>query len=374
MIIEIQKLVIKEQLDHAVKGVSSKITIPILGGVKFEVTDKGLTLTGSDTETVIQMFIPSEQFKTIEKGSIVLEKGDLEKTIAKMPNEIIRIQTESNLNTIFSAKKAELQLMGMNATEYPDYSVDADDEQIIINGEVLKNLIKQTHFAASDKEDTPILKGTVISVNEGVIQFLTCDRHRLAKVRENIETDVEKSMVVSTSCLINLSKIINGKDEIAITAKSGAEGVTQVNFTSSDMMFVARVLSGSYPDTSKLIPERFTEIFTINRVQLISSLELAKITTDGGKTNVAKFQFSKNELIVSSKNEKGQMKESLDVENLNGNDFIFSANAEYILSALKAVESEFVKINATGAMNPIVITPEEDDNVLFLVLPYRTTN
>jgi DNA polymerase-3 subunit beta len=373
MIIEIHKMVIKEQLDHAVKGVSSKNTIPILSGIKFEVSHNGLTLTGSDTETVIQMFIPSEQFTTIEKGSIVLEKGDLEKIIAKMPNELIRIQTEGNLNTIFSAKKAELQLMGMDAEEYPNYTIEADDKKIVVNGEVLKNLIGQTHFAASIKEETPILKGTVISVGDGEIQFLTCDRHRMARVREAIETDVERSMVVSTSCLISLSKIINGKDEITITARNGDEGVNQVNFLTDNMMFVARVLAGTYPDTSKLIPDSFSKVFTIHRAQLISSLELAKITTDGGKTNVARFQFNGNELIISSKNEKGKMKESLDVENSTGEEFTFSANAEYILSALKAIESEFVKFKALDPMKPIIITPEADEDILHLCLPYRTT-
>lgn len=372
MIIEIQKSIIQEQLAHAAKGVSSKITIPILSGVKFDVTDRGLKLTGSDTETVIQMFIPAEQFTIIETGSIVLEKGDLEKIISKMPNEIIRIQTDK-LVAIFTSKKAELQLMGMDAEEYPNFSNGANDEQFSLSGETLKNMIKQTQFAASTSETTPILTGTVISIEEGVIQFMTCDRHRLAKVREPIETEVEKNMVVATACLVNLSKIINGKDEITITAISGAEGINQVIFTTPDMMFVARVLSGAYPDTTKLIPDTFEEKFTSKRMQLIDSLERAKITTDG-KTSIARFQFSKNELTISSKNEAGQMKESLDIENESGNDFVFSANADYLLSALKVIESEYVKLNATGAMNPIVITPEADDAILQLILPYRTTN
>lgn len=50
-------------LNDVMKAVSSKTTIPILTGLKLEVTKEGLYLTGSDSDITIQTFIPVEKME-----------------------------------------------------------------------------------------------------------------------------------------------------------------------------------------------------------------------------------------------------------------------------------------------------------------------
>ena len=84
---EVMRDSLLEGLNDVMKAVSSKTTIPILTGLKLEVSTKGLYITGSDSDITIQTFIPTEKngeqiIKVTETGSIVLQ--------ARVFNEIVR--------------------------------------------------------------------------------------------------------------------------------------------------------------------------------------------------------------------------------------------------------------------------------------------
>lgn len=73
--------IVRDQLINALndvmKAVSSKTTIPILTGIKIDVTNEGIYLTGSDSDITIQTFIPAENngeqiIEINSTGSIVL--------------------------------------------------------------------------------------------------------------------------------------------------------------------------------------------------------------------------------------------------------------------------------------------------------------
>ena len=47
-------------LNDVMKAISQKVAIPILTGIKIEVDEKGMTMTGSDSDITICTFIPAE--------------------------------------------------------------------------------------------------------------------------------------------------------------------------------------------------------------------------------------------------------------------------------------------------------------------------
>ena len=59
----IKKNIILEQLTNVSKAISLKNIIPILNGIKFELTKEGLTLTASDSDLTIESFIPEDKIE-----------------------------------------------------------------------------------------------------------------------------------------------------------------------------------------------------------------------------------------------------------------------------------------------------------------------
>ena len=56
----ISRNVLEESLNIVSKAVTNKTPIAVLTGIKFDLDERGLTLTGSDTDLSISTFIPVE--------------------------------------------------------------------------------------------------------------------------------------------------------------------------------------------------------------------------------------------------------------------------------------------------------------------------
>ena len=71
----IKKEVLMEALNKVSKAISSRNVIPVLAGIKFDLTNKKLVLTASDNDITIQTFINSDDeqiIKVKEEGSIII--------------------------------------------------------------------------------------------------------------------------------------------------------------------------------------------------------------------------------------------------------------------------------------------------------------
>ena len=70
----IKKEILLENLNKVSHAVSTKNVIPVLAGIKFDLTKKGLTLLASDNDIDIKVFIDKKYIDNIEQeGSIVIQ-------------------------------------------------------------------------------------------------------------------------------------------------------------------------------------------------------------------------------------------------------------------------------------------------------------
>ena len=147
-------------------------------------------------------------------------------------------------------------------------------------------------------------------------------------------------------------------------------------FRLQKILFYSRILEGTYPDTSKLIPQTFQTELTINTKHLTESIDRAYLLSREDKTNIVKMIMNEDKTIEisSSSSELGKVTEIIETTHLTGDLLKISFNSKYMLEALKVLDSENIKLGFTGAMSPIIIQPEDGINLLQLILPYRTTN
>ncbi|MBL3628946.1 DNA polymerase III subunit beta, partial [Bacillus sp. RHF6] len=149
-------------VQDVLKAVSSRTTIPILTGIKIVASDDGVSFTGSDSDISIESFIPKEEgdkeIVTIEQpGSIVLQARFFSEIVKKLPMAMVEIEVQNQYLTIIRSGKAEFNLNGLDADEYPHLPQIEEHHAIQIPTDLLKNLIRQTVFAVSTSETRPIL-------------------------------------------------------------------------------------------------------------------------------------------------------------------------------------------------------------------------
>lgn len=375
----IQKDLLLESIQHVMKAISPRVTIPILTGIKIEATNEGIKLTGSDSDISIESFIPTEEdgivhVENIQPGSIVVQSKYFPDIIRKLPLKTVEINTTEEFKVNINSGGSEFHLNGQDPNEYPQLPALYTENSFTLANTVLKELIKQTVYAVSTVETRPILTGVNMTLKDKVLNFVATDSHRLALRNLPITFEEDqlnfKNVVIPGKSLVELNKIIDENDES--TSVSVTEN--QILFQTKNLYFLSRLLDGNYPETSRLIPDQSKTTILTKTKELLNAIDRASLLARENKNNVVKLETKPNNRLEISGHtpEVGQVIEEVNSESVEGEDLKISFSAKYMLDALKIIESENVKIEFTGAMRPFIIMPENDEDILQLILPVRT--
>lgn len=379
MKLSILKNELNEAIQNVSRAISSRTTIPILTGIKVDVTFQGVTLTASDTDISIQSFIPIEDDRQtivqVERpGSVVLPAKFFVEIIKKLPSQHIEIEMQDQFQTLLRSGSAEIQMVGLDPEEYPVLPSIEEEQVFSVNGDLLKTMIKQTVFAISTNETTPILTGVLWNLQDGELKFVATDRHRLASRAAHIEVDTElrfHNIVISGKTMNELSKIIPDQNTMVDIVVAD----NQVLFKIDHVLFYSRILDGTYPDTSRIIPNQYKTELVLDTKKLTEAIDRAYLLSREEKTNIVRLQTKEDGTIEisSSSTELGRVTEQLEVKQFNGEALRIAFNSKYMLDVLKVIECEHIFLGFTGAMSPIIFKSTENVNSLHLILPYRTT-
>jgi len=376
------KFVIKKQqllknIQSVVNAISSRTVIPILTGMKIDVRNNHVVLTGSNSDITIQAHIPQkigeeEIITSMEEGTIILPVPHFPEIIKKLPEELVEITVDNDLKATIRSGHAVFALNGQSSEEYPQLPPFQSDETFKISINDLKQLTKQTVFAVSTMETRPILTGVNVKLDNKKLEFTATDSHRLALRTINIEdTEIDSmNVVIPGKSLQELSKILDDTDdEINVSLMNN-----QILFSTENLFFLSRLLNGNYPETSRLIPDHSETTLLVERTELIHTIERAALLANREQNNVIRLDTKEDNIIeVSSQSpEVGYVKEDLHVKSFDGDELKISFSSKYMLDTLKTIDSDEVVINFTGAMRPFIIKTPEDDSILQLILPVRT--
>lgn len=367
---------LKEAVNQVAKAVSSRTTIPILTGIKLQVTDEAVILTGSDSDLSIQSTIPltendKEIVKVVKLGSIVLPSKYFTEIVKKLPNELVEIEVGDQYVTNIQSGNAQFNLNGLDAEEYPRLPEIEEDNVLSISSDLFKSMIRQTAFAVSTQESRPILTGILWKLNDGQLTFVSTDSHRLAQRHAVVEAGDSVSfehVVIPGRSLNELQRLLEDKQElIDIVVTSN-----QILIKAGHLLFFSRLLDGTYPDTSRIIPQSSKTTINVETKALLQAIERASLLARDGKHVVKLNTDGQSIQLTSNTPEVGRVMEQVQTSSIEGEELNIAFNAKYVMEALRVIDSQEIKIEFTGTMSPFVIKPVDNDNMLHLILPVRT--
>ncbi|MFK7692276.1 DNA polymerase III subunit beta [Paenibacillus sp. HJGM_3] len=381
MNIIIAKDQLNESIQHVFKAISNRTTIPILSGIKIDVDGKGATFTASDTEISIQSYVPTEKdgitiVEVLRPGSVVLPARFFSEMIRKLPAAVVELEVKDNFITWIRSGSTEVQLVGLDPEEYPLLPQLEEDQKVSVSSDLLKAMIRQTTFAVSTSETSPILTGVLWKFDAEQLKLIACDRLRMASREAHIQTseqwEPQTNIVISGKSLNELNKLLPDQSMLIDIVVAD----NQVLFKMDSILFFTRLLDGTYPDTAKLIPASFSTEMTIETRKLADAIDRAYLLSREERTNIVKLTMKDEQTVeVSSTSaELGKVTEQIGVHKLAGELISISFNSKYMLDALKVIDSDYIAMGFRGPMQPIIIKPEDHANMLHLIMPYRTTN
>lgn len=359
------------QLNDTLKAISPRTTLPILTGIKIEVKNNEVILTGSDSEISIEITIPKQVdgediIEVAETGSVVLPGRFFVDIIKKLPGKEVKLSTNEQFQTLITSGHSEFNLSGLDPDQYPLLPQVSRDDAIQLSVKVLKNVIAQTNFAVSTSETRPVLTGVNWLIQDSELICTATDSHRLAVRKVALEDESEnKNVIIPGKALSELNKIMtDSEEEIDIFFASN-----QVLFKVGNVNFISRLLEGHYPDTSRLFPENYEIKLGINNGEFYHAIDRASLLAREGGNNVIKLSTG-NELVElsSTSPEIGTVNEDVKASNVDGGNLKISFNSKYMMDALKAIDNDEVEIEFFGTMKPFILKPKDDDSVTQLSL------
>ena len=367
----IEKNLLLENLTNVVKAISTKNIIPILNGVKFELNEEGLFLTASDSELTIRSFIEKKEITNVEnEGSIIIQSKYILDIIRKMPADLVNFELMDGLKIKISSDNSQYDLNCLDPKEYPSLKLEESSNPIVIKGYTFKNIISQTAFAISTQELRPLLTGLNFKIIGDVFECIATDSYRIAKKTITLgnPSEEEINIVIPGKNIIELDKIIAEDEDVEMHVFSN-----KVLFKYKNIIFQSNLLSGTYPNTSNLIPNDFSIIVNTKLNSFYSAIDRAALLTQSKDKNIVKMRIKNNQMVINSfASEIGKVEEKLDIETSNEANIDISFSAKYMLDALKTMKDEEILILLNGEVKPIVIKSVTDDTLIQFILPIKT--
>ena len=370
----IKKELLLEALSKVSKAISTKNLIPVLAGVKFELKKKKLTLTASDNDITIQTIIDSsneEEFKIENEGSIIIQGKYILDIVRKLPDQFINIEVIDELKILIYTENSEFNLNGISESEYPNVGLEESKKKVDIKVGTLKSIVYQTAFASSNEESKPVLTGINFNIAGDILECNSTDSYRLARKVIKLDKSSEENynIVIPSHNILEFTKILGDDEEIVELHIFS----NKILFKTGNLKFESRLINGTYPNTSNLLPDDSFLVVSTNLNAFYNVIDRVSILTSDKEKNIVTLETQGNTLILKSSSvEIGRVEEKMTVNKSNNEDIKISFSAKYMMEALKSFSPETVDLHFVGEIKPILIKSSEDESLTQLVLPIRT--
>ncbi|MFK5676210.1 DNA polymerase III subunit beta [Ligilactobacillus sp. LYQ60] len=366
------------ELNAVQRAISTKTAIEILTGLKLDLTDERLTLTGSNADITIQTQLPvtapNADLIIDSTGSIVLPARFFSEIVKKLPEKTMKVTVNDHYQATITSGSASFTINGLDAVNYPHLPEIDTAEQLTIAGDVLKQIISQTVIAVSKQESRPMLTGIHVTIHNGELLAVATDSHRLSQRKITLATapKVDYDIIVPGDALRELSRMLS--DDDAQLHLRVAEN--QILFTWGTTAFYSRLLDGMYPETSRLIPQDSSTQVEFNAGILFQAIERASLLSHAGQNNVVKLELDTNAqraTLSGNSPEVGNVEEELQFNSLSGEGIAISFNPDYMKDALRSFGQATIKLAFTQPLRPFTLVPSDDQgDFIQLITPVRT--
>lgn len=370
----IKKDLLLDALNKVSKAISTKNLIPVLAGIKFELKKKKLTLTASDNDITIQTSIETDNeddFSVSSEGSIIIQGKYILDIVRKSPEKYINIEVIDELKILIYTDNSEFNLNGISESEYPNIGLEESKKKVNIKAGVIKSIVTQTAFASSNEESKPVLTGINLNIVGDILECNSTDSYRLARkvVKLDKASEENYNIVIPSHNIVEFSKILGEDDDIVELHIFS----NKILFKTGNLKFESRLINGTYPNTSNLLPEDSFLVVSTNLNDFYDVIDRVSILTSDKEKNIVTLETNDDTLILrSSSAEIGRVEEKMKITKNNSENIKISFSAKYMMEALKSFSTETVDIHFVGEIKPILIKSTEDDTLTQLVLPIRT--
>ncbi|MGI9346274.1 MAG: DNA polymerase III subunit beta [Gammaproteobacteria bacterium] len=333
-----------------------------------------LSMTASDGQCTLQTTVPVD---TETPGKMLLPAAKLLSICRLAPaGATLAFQMlDAKVEVVVAGSRFNLSSLDPERFPLPNSSTDAAC-QLEIPANALLELFERTSCCISSNDFRQYLKGTLLHLKKDALIAVATDTHRLAwvqwqgdfKISQDIQAIVPQKAVAEMVYILNHSA--------SSTDKDGAP-LCQVVFQEQSVLFkIGRqelqsvLISGTYPDYERVLPDRSTaRTLMIDVEQLKAALQRVEVIA--GKDGAISWEVAKDRIQLKTTNQIGEEAEDSLSVNFDGQEARIGFNVSYQLAILENISGPLVEYALRSDADSVDIRDPERDDLRYVLMPLR---
>ena len=360
-------------LQHLVRAIASKNSLPILECFVFELAEEVLTIHASDGENRITGKVKVSSHDG--EGTFAIAARLLNERLSNLPEQPLTfdVSEENKLLTITYSSGIHT-LPWQDGENFPSQiTLKEDCVRFSLPTEKLLFGISSTAFAVSTDEFRPVMNGTYFDITEGTVTLVASDGRKLARtILSGVDIQEQHAnfnLPPKPALLLKnvLAKIAGNlfiefdAQRAVFTLKTPLENGEG---TIDAYRIEARLLEGKYPNYNSVIPVDNPYRLILNHSNLLRALRNVTLSADA-QNKMVKLTIDAGKLRMDTKNDElGQVSyETVECE-YEGPHIDINFNGYFFLETLNSVFAENLELQIGDSSRAAIVKPvEQEENV-----------
>lgn len=352
---------------------NKKGTLAILSNVLISTANDGLSLTGTDLEVGLRLFVPAEIH---DEGNLTLPSKKIFEIVRESGSETITIEETDNSWVIIKAGLSTYNLAGMPSDEFPEFPEYEEDTFISFESYIFLELIEKVIYSIANEQENIYSLTSVLFEKEKIeetyyLKMVSSDGHRLSIMQKDVAADLEQMQLndvtlIPKKGIQEWKKFCESRDNIEVSFEQ-----KQVVLRDNQAVMVIRLKHGEFPQYSAIIDAiQLTNCLKINRIPFLESLKRINLFTED-IFHTIQLNIEVNKMILSSQNaDLGNAKDEQTIS-YNGDPLILGFNCRYFIETLQVMECETVDAYINSNSSPCLMKSDEDKGFISIIMPMQ---
>jgi DNA polymerase-3 subunit beta len=282
-----------------------------------------------------------------------------------LSGNVVEWDTDGDHITSILSGASFFKIIGIADEEFPPLPTFSGDNSFGLEQGVLKEMLRNTRYAASNDETRYMLNGVLMSFNDEKLTVVATDGRRLALLEQEVEfpKSAEVDLVIPGKTADELIKNLRDEGSVKIQAS-----VNQISFEFENLLIVSKLIEGTYPNFQQVIPSQCEERVSVERESLFTAVRRVSLLAND-KSNSIRLSFLPNQLEVSAVTPQvGEALETIPVK-YTGKKISIAFNPEFLLDPLRNITSDEIAFEMTDDLSPGVL--KCDLPFLYVLMPMR---
>ncbi len=338
-------------------------SLPILQNILLEAASGALKLKATNLEIGVTAEVRG---KIEQEGTFTVNGRLFADYVRLLPNDKIDIVLAGDHLEVRCGGQ-QTKIHGLSAEEFPVIPTLTETNSFTLPAKAARESLSQVLFAVSFNDARPEISGVLIKAEGKTAVLVGTDSYRLSERSLEISSELTGivAAIVPLRAMQELARVLApAEGDLYVSI-----GDNQILFRAGEAELISRLIVGSYPDYSQIIPREAKTTVILDRGPLARAIKSASLFCRSGLNHVT-LQFSQDRIMVSaSASSVGENIIEVPAQ-VAGADTDIVFDYRFVLDGLAALTEPEVTIKLNGATSPGVFTGKEP-GFLYLVMPIR---